>query len=151
MVCDTTSRRSRLTIGVPFFLFAIACSSGPLPRPADRVSLGRLTPAPTGYPEEYPEFKVHQANQFQIGALDPTLAPMRPSTPPLPTKETRAVQRTILPPANRPPPEPAAPVITPPVASPVLDTAPITPEDKRHEDENWVAPPRAVPAQELSG
>jgi hypothetical protein len=145
MVCDTTSRRSRLTIAVSFFLFAVACSAGPRPRPADRVSLGRLTPAPTGYPEEYPEFKVHQANQFQIGALDPTLAPMRPSTPPLPTKETRAIQRTILPPANRPAPEPAAPVITPPLQSPVLDTAPMTPEDKRHEEENWVAPPRAVP------
>lgn len=135
MVRDTTPRRSRL-IGTAFVLVTSACGAGgqPIPRslpPTDTnlVSLGHLADAwQSGYPEQYPWPEVHAGKAQDILADDPAMAPMRPA-PPLPLPEGgKEFRRRYLPEPAKPPPEPPAPRVTPPLAEPVLDTTPVSPQ-----------------------
>lgn len=153
MVRDTTPRRSRL-IGSTFVLVTSACGAGgqPIPRALpppsqDLVSFGRLADAwQSGYPAEYPWPEVHAGKAQDILADDPAMAPMRPA-PPLPLSENgKEFRRRYLPEQAKPPPEPPAPRVTPPLAEPTLDTTPVSPEQARElETQSIETAEKAVP------
>lgn len=80
--------------------------------------------------------------QFDVGALEPTLAPMRPSSPPVASKEVKAIQREILPKQARPKPEPPPPNLSPPIEQgPVVQEAEVSIPIPAAQTEVTVPPP----------